>query len=97
VLAHLQEGLKAYFKAKIEEAEIAVRNKTQNLRRLEAQRNELNTKGAWTSDTSGDVSWARVAAYVLPHRGWLSARLRLALGFWLPDTVNSGLALTTPT
>ena len=41
----VQEGLKAYFKAKIEEAELAVRNKTQNLRRLEAQRNELNTKG----------------------------------------------------
>ena len=57
VFAHLQEGLKAYFKAKIEEAEIAVRNKTQNLRRLEAQRNELNTKGAWTSDTSGVCLW----------------------------------------
>lgn len=40
-----QEGLKAYYKAKIEEAELAVRNKTQNLRRLEAQRNELNSKG----------------------------------------------------
>ena len=42
----MQEGLKTYYKAKIEEYEIAVRNKTQNLRRLEAQRNELNTKGA---------------------------------------------------
>ena len=41
-----KEGLKPFFKAKIEEYEIAVRNKTQNLRRLEAQRNELNTKGA---------------------------------------------------
>jgi len=40
------EGLRAYYKAKIEEAELAVRNKTQNLRRLEAQRNELNAKGA---------------------------------------------------
>jgi 26S proteasome regulatory subunit T6 len=39
--------LTTYYKAKIEEYEIAVRNKTQNLRRLEAQRNELNTKGAW--------------------------------------------------
>jgi len=43
--AESQEGLKAYYKAKIEEAELAVRNKTQNLRRLEAQRNELNSKG----------------------------------------------------
>ena len=41
-----QDGLKIFFRAKIEEYEIAVRNRTQNLRRLEAQRNELNTKGA---------------------------------------------------
>ena len=41
-----REGLKVFYKSKIEETEIAVRNKTQNLRRLEAQRNELNTKGA---------------------------------------------------
>lgn len=40
-----KDGLRAYYKAKIEEHEIAVRDKTQNLRRLEAQRNELNTKG----------------------------------------------------
>lgn len=39
------EGLKPYYKGKIEELEILVREKTQNLRRLEAQRNELNTKG----------------------------------------------------
>jgi hypothetical protein len=39
------EGLKPYYKGKIEELEIRVREKTQNLRRLEAQRNELNTKG----------------------------------------------------
>lgn len=40
-----KDGLRAYYKAKIEEYEIAVRDKTQNLRRLEAQRNELNSKG----------------------------------------------------
>jgi 26S proteasome regulatory subunit T6 len=39
------EGLKAYYKAKIEELEIQARDKQHNLRRLEAQRNELNTKG----------------------------------------------------
>lgn len=39
------EGLKAYYKAKIEELEILARDKQHNLRRLEAQRNELNTKG----------------------------------------------------
>lgn len=41
----MQDGLRGYYKSKIEELEIAVRNKTQNLRRLEAQRNELNTQG----------------------------------------------------
>jgi len=35
-------GLRAYYKAKIEQLEVALRDKTQNLRRLEAQRNELN-------------------------------------------------------
>ena len=39
------EGLKTYYKAKIEELEILARDKQHNLRRLEAQRNELNTKG----------------------------------------------------
>ena len=39
------EGLKAYYKAKIEELEIQARDKQHNLRRLEAQRNDLNTKG----------------------------------------------------
>jgi 26S proteasome regulatory subunit T6 len=39
------EGLNDYYKGKIEELEIAVRDKTHNLRRLEAQRNDLNTKG----------------------------------------------------
>lgn len=43
--AEAKDGLRSYYKAKIEEFEIAVRDKTQNLRRLEAQRNELNTKG----------------------------------------------------
>lgn len=39
------EGLKAYYKAKIEELEILARDKHHNLQRLQAQRNELNTKG----------------------------------------------------
>ena len=39
------EGLKAYYQAKIEELEIQARDKQHNLRRLEAQRNDLNTKG----------------------------------------------------
>eukprot|EP00245_Coleochaete_scutata_P010820 TRINITY_DN3907_c3_g1_i1.p1 TRINITY_DN3907_c3_g1~~TRINITY_DN3907_c3_g1_i1.p1 ORF type:complete len:397 (-),score=99.95 TRINITY_DN3907_c3_g1_i1:236-1426(-) len=37
-------GLASYYKGKIEELEISLHEKRQNLRRLEAQRNELNTK-----------------------------------------------------
>lgn len=39
------EGLRSYYKAKIEELEIQARDKQHNLRRLEAQRNDLNGKG----------------------------------------------------
>lgn len=37
-------GSKAYFQAKIETAELTINTKTQNLRRLEAQRNALNAR-----------------------------------------------------
>jgi hypothetical protein len=38
-------GIKSYYQAKIEAAEITINRKTQNLRRLEAQRNALNARG----------------------------------------------------
>ena len=37
-------GIQSYYQAKIEELESVYRERTQNLRRLEAQRNELNSK-----------------------------------------------------
>ena len=37
-------GIHSYYQGKIEELEAVYREKAQNLRRLEAQRNELNTK-----------------------------------------------------
>ena len=40
------EGLQQYYKGKIEELELLIKDKSHNLRRLEAQRNELNTQGA---------------------------------------------------
>lgn len=39
------EGLRAYYKGKIEDIEIQIREKQQNLWRMEAQRNDLNLKG----------------------------------------------------
>ena len=37
-------GLKQYYVTKIEELQLTVSEKNQNLRRLQAQRNELNAK-----------------------------------------------------
>ncbi|EJW86589.1 hypothetical protein WUBG_02501 [Wuchereria bancrofti] len=39
-----EQSLKRYYKTKIEDMQQRVAEKTQNLRRLHAQRNELNTK-----------------------------------------------------
>ena len=39
------EGLTWVFQQKVEQLELMVKEKTHNLRRLEAQRNELNTQG----------------------------------------------------
>ncbi|KAI8885575.1 26S protease regulatory subunit 8 [Backusella circina FSU 941] len=39
-----KEGIKSYYQAKIEECELVMNQKSQDLRRLEAQRNALNAK-----------------------------------------------------
>ena len=39
-----KDGLKQYYVTKIEELQLTVADKNQNLRRLQAQRNELNAK-----------------------------------------------------
>lgn len=39
------EGFRSYYITKIEELQLVVAEKSQNLRRLQAQRNELNAKG----------------------------------------------------
>lgn len=39
------EGFRQYYITKIEELQLTVAEKSQNLRRLQAQRNELNAKG----------------------------------------------------
>lgn len=44
------EGLKSYYKSKIEGLEMKIRDKHTDLRRMEAQRNELNAKGRVCGD-----------------------------------------------
>jgi 26S proteasome regulatory subunit T6 len=39
------EGIRQYYVAKIDEKEIILRDRIENLRRLQAQRNELNSRG----------------------------------------------------
>ena len=40
-------GVQSYYQAKIESSELLINQKTQNLRRLEAQRNALNARGTY--------------------------------------------------
>lgn len=58
------EGLKGFYKGKIEELELLIKDKTHNLRRLEAQRNELNTQGkrcprplSWSFHSAVITTW----------------------------------------
>lgn len=44
--ADLEAGIRAYYLSKIDELELVVRERSQNLQRLKAQRNEWNAKGA---------------------------------------------------
>jgi 26S proteasome regulatory subunit T6 len=43
-------GLRDYYRGKIQELEIAIRDKQHNLHRIEAQRNELNSRGVAASE-----------------------------------------------
>ncbi len=40
------DGLRTYYESKVEELELRIRTKQHDLKRLEAQRNELNSRGA---------------------------------------------------
>lgn len=46
------EGFRSYYITKIEELQLIVAEKSQNLRRLQAQRNELNAKGTLNEHSS---------------------------------------------
>lgn len=49
------DGLRSYYESKVEELELRIRTKQHDLKRLEAQRNELNSRGApgWQARQAG--------------------------------------------
>lgn len=55
-----REGLQSYYTHKIEELEVILRDKEQNVRRLEAQRNEWNSKGTFTIEISHFSLWESI-------------------------------------
>lgn len=57
------EGFRSYYIQKIEELQLIVAEKSQNLRRLQAQRNELNAKGNKLYKKSADCDCLRRLNY----------------------------------
>lgn len=51
-------GLREYYEGKIAQLELAVRAKQHDLHRMEAQRNELNSRGARARAGRGHGGWA---------------------------------------
>lgn len=60
-----KDGLKSYYVTKIEELQLVVTEKTQNLRRLQAQRNELNAKGKSLSPVNQSIQ--AYSQFILIH------------------------------
>lgn len=87
------EGLNDYYKGKIEELEIAVRDKTHNLRRLEAQRNDLNTKG---EPPVGDARAADWPVHALPPAALAAARSALPTARQTGDTPQQCRRVSSP-
>jgi len=66
-------GIKSYYQAKIEAAEILINQKTQNLRRLEAQRNALNARGVcilYNQICGRRGCWRTATSAVAPRMGF---------------------------
>mmetsp|Transcript_26628 Transcript_26628/g.80730 ORF Transcript_26628/g.80730 Transcript_26628/m.80730 type:complete len:106 (+) Transcript_26628:3-320(+) len=76
--AAASHGIQSYYSSKIDELEVVVREKTSNLRRLEAQRNELNSKVRQRSEGGRGVGW--VLSVALAQRGGGEGRRREAGG-----------------
>ena len=62
-----KDGLRNYYIAKIEELQSVLSEKSQDVRRLEAQRNELNAKGRSILFSLITVSRLKIQYNVAPH------------------------------
>ena len=72
-----QEGLTWVFQQKVEQLELMVKEKTHNLRRLEAQRNELNTQGRQVAAMPARLQRLTVALFPAPAVRQLREELQL--------------------
>ena len=72
-----QEGLTWVFQQKVEQLELMVKEKTHNLRRLEAQRNELNTQGRQVAARPDRLQRLTVALFPAPAVRQLREELQL--------------------
>jgi hypothetical protein len=68
-------GLKNYYRGKIEELEMLIKDKSHNLRRLEAQRNELNTQGV-PNKNKEVLTWLPS-----PHAAHSGSRMSVVLAY----------------
>lgn len=77
--AQQPQGLSTYYRAKTEELELRIRDKAHNLRRLEAQRNELNTQGPCRHmKLRPQLGWAK--RMIRMTRKWIGIQLEMVIG-----------------
>ena len=65
------EGLRQYYVAKIEKLQLTVTERNQNLRRLQAQRNELNAKVRMLSEELQLLVRALFYSSIFPSRNYV--------------------------
>lgn len=66
-----KNGLQTYYQHKLEQLDVALREKQQNVRRLEAQRNDWNAKGT------------RLIVFLIRHSALHKGRVAKAFRIWL--------------
>ena len=81
------EGLKQYYLQHIHELQRQLRQKTNNLNRLEAQRNELNSRGPLSSSSLIPNFWMAFD-FVFLGIGWVAIGIFFCVGSFLEFLVE---------